>query len=261
MNFKKLLNDYKNNGYCIIKSLSSVLIPYIDRVNDELNTIGKSIDSNFDLSNPKSIKEVNKKNFYRAIRYSLGLFSLASNKELINLSTSLKCKVPFLGPSYIRSDVIDETSHAFGWHQDAPCLLGSLNSTTFWIPCSDVNKKKGSIEIIEKSHNYGVLKNKPKAAQDSLTSNNLIIDDNDAPDGKRVIVDLKKGEFIVFHSLLVHRSYYPKISNNVRVSAILRYDDASDIKHREHGYLTSFDNKNINSAPQYRKIYNQKSSN
>ena len=93
MNIQKLLNDYENNGYCIIKSLSSVLIPYIERVNDELNTIGKSIDSNFDLSNPKSIKEVNKKNFYRAIRYSLGLFSLASNKELINLSINLKCKI------------------------------------------------------------------------------------------------------------------------------------------------------------------------
>ena len=203
----------------------------------------------------------NKKNFYRAIRYSLGLFNLVSNKELINISTKLNCKVPFLGPSYIRSDVIDEKGHAFNWHQDAPCLLGSLNSTTFWIPCSDVNEKKGSIEIIEKSHNYGVLKNKSKVGQDSLTSNNLIIDDNDTPKGKRIIIDLKKGEFIVFHSLLVHRSYYPKISSNVRISAILRYDDASDIKHRESGYITSFDNKNINSAPQYRKIYNQKSSN
>ena len=76
--------------------------------------------------------------------------------------------------------------------------------------------------------------------------------------GKKIIINLKKGEILVFHSLLIHRSYYPEKIKKPRITAIIRYDDVSDKKHRENGFLTSADNKNINSAPEYKKLFNKK---
>ena len=47
----------------------------------------------------------------------------------------------------------------------------------------------------------------------------------------------------------------PEKIKKPRITAIIRYDDASDKKHREYGFLTSADNKNINSAPEYKKVF------
>ena len=255
---ENLSNIFFENGYFIIDQYKSILVPKINNLRNEITKIGESIDKNFDLSKSESIEKVNKNKFYRLIRTSLGLYNLAITKELLNICTNLKCKIPVLGPSYIRSDIIEENKHAFGWHQDSPCLLGSLNSVTFWIPLSDVDEVNGTIEIIEKSHTHGILKNKCRPGDDPMTSSSLIINENDAPKGNRKKIKLKKGELVAFHSLLVHRSYYPGNSHLPRVTAIIRYDDASDAKHRDSGFLTILDNKNINSAPQYKKILDKK---
>ena len=255
---KDFVNKFFENGYSVIKDLTEILIPKINKINNQLSEIGKSMDPNFDLSNSLSVKSANKKKFYKAMKSILGLYDLVNIKEFINISKKLKCKIPILGNAYIRSDITLEKDHSFGWHQDGPCLLGSPNSVTFWIPCVDVTKEEGSLEIIEKSHYHGIIKNKPRSGESLLTSNNLVIDEADIPKGKKIILNLKKGEILVFHSLLIHRSYYPEKIKKPRITAIIRYDDVSDKKHREYGFLTSADNKNINSAPEYKKVFQQK---
>ena len=59
---------------------------------------------------------------------------------------------------------------------------------------------------------------------------------------------------MAFHPLLVHRSYYVPRSKITRVTATIRHDDVSDKKHQENGFIQSADNKNINSASQYKKL-------
>ena len=167
---KDFVNKFFENGYSVIKDLKGILVPKINKINNQLSEIGKSMDPNFDLNNSLSVKSANKKKFYKAAKSILGLYDLVNIKELINISKKLKCKIPILGNAYIRSDIILEKDHAFGWHQEGPCLLGSLNSVSFWIPCVDVTKEEGSLEIIEKSHYHGIIKNKPRPGENILTN-------------------------------------------------------------------------------------------
>ena len=252
MNNNSLLKEYTDNGYCIIKNLRSIIYSKTNRVLSELTEIGKSINPNFDLTNPKSVGYANKENFYKAMKYALGLYDLAATKELVDICKDLNCKIPTLHDSYLRSDIIEEKQHAALWHQDGPNILGSPNTVCFWIPCNNVSKETGTIEIIEKSHRKGIYKNKSKPGENLLTTHELCIDESNLPKEKRILVDLKKGEFLVFSPLLVHRSHYPQKSNHTRITAIIRYDDASDKKHIEGGFVQGSDNKNINSAPQYK---------
>ena len=218
----------------------------------ELKEVGKSIDPNFDLLSPKSVGSANKENFFNAIKYCLGLYDLAITQELVDLAKKLKCKIPTLHDSYLRSDITDEKKHATLWHQDGPNIMGSSNAVCTWIPCTDVSKESGTIEIIEKSHIEGVLKSEARPGQNPLTTHGLSIDEKNLPKERRIVLDLKRGEFLVFNPLLIHRSYYPESSSHTRITAIIRYDDASDEEHRKKGFVRGSDNKNINSAPGYK---------
>ena len=250
-----LQREFLDKGYCIIKSNVTKLLPKIEKITNELNVIGKSIEPNFNLFETESVKSANTKKFYKAIRYTIGLYDLAISNELIKTSSELGCKIPVLNSSYVRVDIADEKEHAFDWHQDGPCIMGSMtNSISFWVPCIDVSKEVGSLEIIESSHSSGIIASKCERGEDPLTSGKLIIDEKDAPKGKRIILNLKKGEYLAFHPLLVHKSYYPNKSSITRVTATVRHDDISDKKHRENGFIQGSDNKNINSASQYRKL-------
>ncbi len=89
-----LLEEYKENGYCVVKDHKSIVYPKTERILKDLTEIGKSIDPNFDLSNPKSVGSANKKNFWKAMKYCVGLYDLAVTQEIVNLAKKLNCKIP-----------------------------------------------------------------------------------------------------------------------------------------------------------------------
>jgi len=242
-----LRERYLENGYCIVKDLNSIISPKIDKIFQELTEIGKTFEKNFDLTSPKSIANANKDKFYRAIKYPIGIFNLAATKELVEIVKKLNCQTPTLNGAWVRADISTEKNHATGWHQDGPNVMGSFkNGVCTWFPLFEVNKDIGSMEVIKKSHLKGVYKFKIKK------DGGLNVDDDSVPVEGREIINIKKGEFVIFHPLLIHRSHYPTLSNKTRVTAMIRFDDMSDKKHRKNGYITSFDGKNIITAPQYK---------
>jgi len=251
-NIKK---DFENKGFYVVRNLKGKIRPEVGKLLEEIKNIGKSFDKNFNVFDPQKVRAANKKKFYKIIRYNFGLYSLAVNKEIIKIIKLLGVKTPVLHGSHVRCDINSEKNHAFDWHQDGPNILGSKKQICLWIPCSDVPTYLGSIEFIEGSHKFGVLKSKCRSGDNPMTSNNLIINDNDIPDGKKNILKIEKGEFLIFHPLLVHRSHYVEVQKKTRITAVIRYDDAADIKHRNLGYLTYLDGKNINSATKYKKYF------
>ena len=124
--------------------------------------------------------------------------------------------------------------------------MGSFkNGVCTWFPLFEVNKDTGSMEVIKKSHLKGLYKFKIKK------DGGLNVEDSSVPKEGREIINIKRGEFVIFHPLLIHRSHYPNISNKTRVTAMIRFDDISDKKHRKNGYITNYDGKNLINAPQY----------
>ncbi len=62
------------------------------------------------------------------------------------------------------------------------------------------------------------------------------------------------GDLAVFNPLIVHRSFYPRIQKQTRITYIIRLDDAGDKNHIELGFMRNdLDKKNIFSCPNYKK--------
>ena len=58
-----------------------------------------------------------------------------------------------------------DDEHLFHWHQDFTYLLGSPNAVTIWIPLTEANETRGSVEIVPHSHRQGVLPVAPLTAR------------------------------------------------------------------------------------------------
>lgn len=255
----KILKELNSKGYFVIKNF----IPKtaIKKNINELNLIGKRFQKNFNINNYKHVQKINKKKYFKVISRNNFLFKLALNKKITNLAKILGCEIPIIGPSYCRVDISVESKHQFNWHQDYPNLLGSLKMFTYWIPLTKVSDENGSLEIIEKSHKLGIFECFPKDKKDKFSSSNMIIPNKNLLNKKikRKILNLNPGDIAVLDPLLVHRSHYNPKSKKVRITNIIRIDNAGDKKHLSLGFSRlDLDMKNINYFKKYKSLPQKK---
>ncbi len=251
----KILKELNTKGYLVIKNFIPRSV--IKKNIYELNLIGKRFQKNFNINNYKHVQKINKKKYHKVISRNNYLFKLALNEKIINLAKKLGCEIPIIGPSYCRVDISVETKHQFNWHQDYPNLLGSLKMFTYWIPLTKVSDKTGSLEIIERSHKLGIFECFPKDNKDKFSSSNMVISDKKFFNKKlkRKILNLNPGDVVVLDPLLVHRSHYNPNSKKVRITNIIRMDNAGDKKHLSLGFSRlDLDMKNINYFKKYKSL-------
>ena len=128
---------------------------------------------------------------------------------------------------------------------------------TYWIPLTKVSDKTGSLEIIERSHKLGIFECFPKDNKDKFSSSNMVISDKKFFNKKlkRKILNLNPGDVVVLDPLLVHRSHYNPNSKKVRITNIIRMDNAGDKKHLSLGFSRlDLDMKNINYFKKYKSL-------
>ncbi len=254
------MNNYKEKlikeGYAIIPA-SNEIINIVDRLNDELDNIGKFYIPNFHRNNPEHTLRANLRGYFKVIRTSpFQLYEIASSKTIRLLLNDLGIKFPVVHGCNVRVDVKEESKHQFGWHQDAISLLGSKSMYTYWIPLGEVSKTMGSLQIIPGSHSRGIYPVKardPDLADESKSSNLIISSEINQEDSK--IIEAKPGTIIVLHPLLIHRSYYPDQSHPPRRTVLLRVDELDDVEHRNRGYKTSVNGYNLINSPEYESYY------
>ena len=51
---KDFVNNFFENGYSVIKDLKEILIPKINKINNQLSEIGKSMNPNLSVFRPKN---------------------------------------------------------------------------------------------------------------------------------------------------------------------------------------------------------------
>jgi hypothetical protein len=101
-------------------------------------------------------------------------------------------------------------------HQDNSGIAGSSESYTFWMPMHDCLQGQGTIEIMERSHLFG------------LQHTEGYINRETAQGGDWVGGQINAGDVAIFHSLTVHSSTL-STSNQLRFSVDCRfqsYDEA-----------------------------------
>lgn len=103
-------------------------------------------------------------------------------------------------------------------HQDWRSMQGSLNSAIAWIPLCDIDDDMGPLEIIPKSHKWGL--------QDTVEDKWFRHIDG-LKDDQFERVNIEKGDILLFSSFLIHRSGN-NTSDKIRWSCHFRYNDATE---------------------------------
>lgn len=126
--------------------------------------------------------------------------------------------------------------HHFYWkskpHQDLAIMSGSPDSVVVWIPLCDMNEELGFLEVIPKSHKYGVLEHKKNGP--SLEIN------QDLPDEMFAAAKMKIGDALFFSSSTIHRSG-TNVSENIRLTVSYRYDNMLNEEFINKKYPAAFD--------------------
>ena len=108
-----------------------------------------------------------------------------------------------------RADHPGESKYSYPWHNDLSYNGGSLNSYIIWIPLDDVNVDNGSLHVIPSSHNAHQIISYDEISLSNKNSAGYFIVENikhilEVLGEKRV--DLRRGQGVIFHSKLLHKS-------------------------------------------------------
>lgn len=117
----------------------------------------------------------------------------------------------------LRIDVPFENKELAFWHQDDFYVRGNSRELTIWIPLQDTLAHHGALSIMKGSHLNGPIPHSYVVGKKTLP---VGIFDNPIN-----IVEMKKGDALIFSSYLVHSSNL-NISREIRYSIQLRYSSA-----------------------------------
>ena len=148
-------------------------------------------------------------------------------------------------------------------HQDYPTHQGSFNSVTVWYPLQDTGFEEGTVQVIPGSHLQG-LYNFDSKLNDFVEPGKLrrVKDPTsylteDPLNEKFVPVEVKAGQFLVFSTLLIHRSGLNK-SKNIRFCVNLRYNDLTCPEYASRKWFlneqTALKNREVPFAPRYPEL-------
>jgi ectoine hydroxylase-related dioxygenase (phytanoyl-CoA dioxygenase family) len=97
-------------------------------------------------------------------------------------------------------------------HQDHTAVQGAVDTYTAWLPLHDCPRLQGPLQILEASHRFGL--------QPSETTGYLA--EGKQRGGSWAGGDIRAGDFLLFHSLTVHRAA-PNRSTMLRISVDFRF--------------------------------------
>ncbi len=101
------------------------------------------------------------------------------------------------------------------WHQDAQVHQEDADPVfilTVWLPLCDTDEENGCLQIIPRVHHRGTV----------YWSEGFGIEESGLPEGKVLSLPMKKGDVLLMHKLIPHRSI-PNRSGSIRWSLDLRY--------------------------------------
>lgn len=229
MNFKKNINlnsvkkKYDNDGFVIIKSLLSK--EDVNFIKNDLNNFIsndakklKNRDINYTKDN--KVNSIHKTSNWKLINKIQNDNNLQKiSKKLLseppkNFGAELFAKPAKTGmPSPIHQD-------NFYW------AIDNANGLTFWISLDNSSKKNGGIFYFKKTHKLGLLQHKPSYAPGSSQTIKYY---QGMKLFKKYTPDLKPGDCIIHHSLVVHGSQ-KNLSKNPRTGLTIRYIGKSSKK-------------------------------
>jgi hypothetical protein len=164
---------------------------------------------------------------YRACRRITPIHQLATSRVFIEIAKGLMETDLLIsnGIMAVRIDQPNEDKFLFDWHQDYPFIQDSLDGVVFWMSLHDVDETNGWLRIIPGSHKRGLLPLRITDMDNTQgnRAHSMKIDDLSVVDEMpHLNVPLKKGDALVFNTLLLHCSQ-PNRSDRARWTIQVRY--------------------------------------
>jgi len=103
-------------------------------------------------------------------------------------------------------------------HQDWRSMQGSLNATVIWVPLVNVSRELGTLEIIPRSHLWGL-----KDSNEDDWYRHI----DGLSDEQYQAVPVEAGDALFFSAFLVHRSG-DNVTDSIRWSCHFRYNDLEE---------------------------------
>jgi len=160
------------------------------------------------------------------------LYQLGFHPDLVNLMKEIGMEMPtmctrpvlfFNHPSLAKSEHFYKTP----LHQDWGSMLSSSDSLVIWLPLIDMGPDYGSVKFYSGTHKLGPLKN--------IFGNGFAEVDFERSSYPMVQPTMKKGDIVVFSTMLVHESGEIK-NNKIRWSCHFRYTNMKDEQFIQRGY-------------------------
>ncbi len=242
---KKHIKEINENGFTIVKRLlkRDDIKHIFEQLDDVLNTIldfnkikynkKLSVDAKYFLLRKK--KPILKSHFWDSIRILDSLNNTVFSKKILNLVKKILNKKTVFVTNYrlVTDNKLEPGNLAL--HQELNNI--SNDSVLLWCPFVKVNKKKGGLCVIPKSHKFGHLfyKNSKIPAHYYKVGivNNILKNKEKGNYGNKIVKklfnkknlyfpDLNPGDAIIFKNFLFHGSI-PYIGKGIRWTLISNF--------------------------------------
>lgn len=206
-NLKKLKEHYDKTGWILYKNLFSVR--EINSVNliinnflkKKINTINKKSRAiNFTDDNKTSIKNINS---FHELAQCKEIKNFAKKKDVLNVARLFLNSDPefrhcelFAKPANVG---LPSPAHQDNYYWG----VKGANALTIWIALENSNKNNGCVHYYDQSHKYGIFQHEASYAKGSSQK---VSDTNFLKKFKISYPELKPGDALVHHSLVVHGS-------------------------------------------------------
>lgn len=170
----------------------------------------------------------------KTAQHSINLWRLSLQERIVKLLHEAGLRYPvictrpvvyFNHPSLATSRIY----HTVDAHQDWRSMQGSSNAAVLWLPLVDCSVELGALQVLPGSHRAGL-----RTA--SIEKGFGMVSLNDDEEAGMVSLEAKRGDAVLFHSMLIHRSG-DNVTDQPRWSAHFRYNDLEDEGFLQRGYV------------------------
>ena len=158
----------------------------------------------------------------------LRLITKKETTEYINQLLKRDSKKPlYTFTCRCRIDPPNDDRRKTKWHQEVFYTIPKSNFLQTWAPLiNDADANNGTLQVCVGSHKESIAKQSWDMEKGG--ANPFVIDEDVVKKYKIIDVEMKKGQLMIFHSRLFHRSGN-NLSNKVRYSLVGMYHDVDNL--------------------------------
>jgi len=232
-NYKKIINEIKNNGYFVYKNFlqEQELKEIKNSLLYTLNYIKKSKEKNL-IKKYYSIKKFSSKlkgNWYDMACHNLTLYKYLHSEKITDLMKEFfKSKVIFSARPCIH---VHDSSNDYLLEPHQETNMFSRDGILLWCPLFDTNKNSGGLTIYKDSHKHGFFPHKlsSTSGKKMWTKNYTNIDKSIYGKFKKIDLTVKAGSAVLMINRMIHTGYPMKSKNKLRITVTERYNPLQNI--------------------------------